>query len=154
MVALSGIPMRIWPVILDSKPNYLHERDPRASLLTAPLGVQSVLEYLLSALAPITENSPVVIAPDLTDDEYDQWIRQISPSAQVVRRPAAFSAALAKAELSDALLYVDPRWTAVDTAQLTHLTREHYVEPRVSHHLVVFEKKSNWQGFTNGYKRL
>jgi lipopolysaccharide/colanic/teichoic acid biosynthesis glycosyltransferase len=132
--------MRIWPVILDSKPNYLHERDRRASLLTAPLGFQSVLEYLMKALAPITENPPIIIAPDPTDQDYDTWIREISPSALVVRRSAAFAAALAKAELSDALLYLDPRWTAVDASQLTQLVRQHLTEPRVSHHLVAFEK--------------
>jgi lipopolysaccharide/colanic/teichoic acid biosynthesis glycosyltransferase len=128
--------MRIWPVILDWKPGYMHSR----ALLAAPLGFKTVLEHLAAALAAITENPPIVITSDASGNDYETWLREACPGAEVVRRPAMFVSALAKSELSDALLYVDPRWTTMNASQLARLVREHMAEPRVSHHLVAFER--------------
>jgi lipopolysaccharide/colanic/teichoic acid biosynthesis glycosyltransferase len=132
--------MRIWPVILDSQPSYLHGRGRSASLLLAPLGTSVLVEHLVSALAGVTENKPLIVAADDADASYGDWVRALCPTAQVVGTADEFAEALASHELSDALLIVDPRCMPVHGFQFSELVRHHTAEPRISHHLVAFEQ--------------
>jgi lipopolysaccharide/colanic/teichoic acid biosynthesis glycosyltransferase len=109
------------------------------SLLLAPLGTTTLIEYLLSSFAPITGNAPMVLSPSGADGEYRRWVHSACPTARVVGAPGEFAEALADSELSDAYLVVDPRCLPVRDFQLSALMRHYAVESRVAHHLVAFE---------------
>jgi lipopolysaccharide/colanic/teichoic acid biosynthesis glycosyltransferase len=131
--------MRIWPVLLDSQPSYLHGRGQSSSLLLAPLGKSVLIEHLTAALAQITENPPLIVASEDADERYEEWMHALAPNARVVTTPQHFGDAMAGHELSDALVFLDPRCMPVRGLQLTSLLRQHTAEPRIAHHLVAFE---------------
>ncbi len=132
--------MRIWPVILDSQPTYLNGRGRSASLLLAPLGAGVLIEYVAAALARITDNPPLVVTGKEAGPEYVEWVRALCPRAHVVTTADEFADAVAPHELSDALLFIDPRCLPVHGLQLSDLVGHHTAEPRVAHHLVAFER--------------
>jgi lipopolysaccharide/colanic/teichoic acid biosynthesis glycosyltransferase len=131
--------MRIWPVILDSQPSYLHGRGRSSSLLLAPLGKSVLIEHLAAAIALVTDNAPVIVASEDVDERYDEWMHALYPKAKVVTTPQHFSDALAGHELSDAVLFIDPRCMPIRGLNLGALLRQHAAEPRIAHHLVAFE---------------
>jgi lipopolysaccharide/colanic/teichoic acid biosynthesis glycosyltransferase len=132
--------MRIWPVILDSQPSYLHGRGRSSSLLLAPLGRTVLVEHLAAELAQVTDNPPLIVASeDAVDERYAEWIHALCPKAKVATTGEEFADALAGHELSDAVLFIDPRCLPVRGLQLAQLLKHHIAEPRVSHHLVAFE---------------
>jgi lipopolysaccharide/colanic/teichoic acid biosynthesis glycosyltransferase len=131
--------MRIWPVVLDSQPSYLHGRGKSSSLLLAPLGTSVLIEHLSASFAQVTDNPPLIVAFGDVDERYADWMHALCPKAQVVTTPQMFLDALAGHELSDALLFVDPRCMPVRGLHLSQLLRHHSAEPRVAHHLVAFE---------------
>ena len=132
--------MRIWPVVIDSQPSYLHGEGRSASLLLAPLGQDVLIERLARALTRITSNPPLVLASPGAVTDYTEWIKGACPNAHVIRTPHEFAEALAGHELSDVLLFVDPRCLPTQRRSFSHLVRHHILEPRVSHHLVAFER--------------
>ena len=132
--------MRVWPVILDSQPAYLRGTGRGGSLLLVPFGTNVLLEHVHAAIRLVTTNSPVVVAPEGADPAYADWIHALCPSAQVVRSAEQLAAVVATHELSDALLFVDPRCMPVQPTGFTPLLRQHALEPRASHHLVAFEQ--------------
>lgn len=131
--------MRIWPVILDSQPAYLHGRGKSSSLLLAPLGHSVLIEHLAAALAQITDNAPLIVAAEDRDERFDEWVHALYPKANVITAPQQFADAMAGHELSDAVLFIDPRCMPVRGLQLGNLLRQHAAESRVAHHLVAFE---------------
>jgi lipopolysaccharide/colanic/teichoic acid biosynthesis glycosyltransferase len=131
--------MRVWPIIIDSQPPYVEGGGPAASLLLAPFGTSVLVEYVAAAVRLVTDNAPVVVAPGGADPEYAARIQALCPKAQVLSRTDDISAALSGHELSDALLFVDPRCTPVEGLGLRQLMQHHTAEPRVAHHLVAFE---------------
>jgi lipopolysaccharide/colanic/teichoic acid biosynthesis glycosyltransferase len=131
--------MRIWPVILDSRPLYIRGGGRGASLLFAPLGTQTVLAHSLASVGLITDNPPVVLPQKEVDSEYRCWVQAVCPGASVVGTPAELVDAFESHELSDAFLIVDPRCLPVDDFQLSALMRQYAADPRVAHHLVAFE---------------
>ncbi len=131
--------MRIWPVILDSQPEYLRGRGRSRSLLLAPVGRSTLVEHLLRSLSSPAENAPVVASPANAGSEYRGWIQAVSPAAKVVDDPQQFIHAFAGIELSDAFLVIDPRCLATNDSQLSRLMRQYATEPQVAHCLVAFE---------------
>ena len=97
--------MRVWPIILDSRPAYLRGAGRSESLLLAPIGARTVIEELLSALAPITENPVVVLSTTGADTGYRSWIHAVCPTARVAGPPGEFTDAVESHELSDAFRY-------------------------------------------------
>src|SRR3954464_6692829 len=132
--------MRIWPVILDSQPSYLQGRGRSGSLLLAPRGTSILLRELLAALRSVTDNPPLVVAPHDADSQYEEWIEALAPGAVVARTAAQLSDSVISHELSDTLLFVDPRCMPAQGYRFAPLVRHHSAEPRVSHHLVAFER--------------
>jgi lipopolysaccharide/colanic/teichoic acid biosynthesis glycosyltransferase len=131
--------MRVWPVIVDSQPAYVRGRGRSASLLFAPLGSLTLLEHVLASLGPITGNAPVVVSPTEADSEYRRWVHAVCPTARVAGSPGELADAFESHELSDAVLMIDPRCLPIRDFQLSALMRHYAAEPRVAHHLVVFE---------------
>lgn len=131
--------MRVWPVFIDSHPEYLGDHGRSASLLLSPLGTRTVIEHLGTWVEPITERAPIVLSTANFDPAYDQWIAAAYPRARVLKGAEAVSDAVAAFELSDVLLVIDPRCLPVASGPLASLV-EHYAEdPRVCQHLVAFE---------------
>jgi lipopolysaccharide/colanic/teichoic acid biosynthesis glycosyltransferase len=132
--------MKLWPVILDSQPGYLQGRGRSGSLLFAPLGTGVLIEHLTAALSELTDNPPLIVAREDAERQYTEWIHAICPRAKVVATPEALAESLAGHELSDALLFVDPRCMPSQGFLFGPLLRQHQLEPRIAHHLVAFEK--------------
>jgi lipopolysaccharide/colanic/teichoic acid biosynthesis glycosyltransferase len=130
--------MRIWPVILDSQPEYL-KGTVGPSILLAPIGTSTLVEHLLSALGPISGNPPVVLAPTEANAEYRRSMHAVCPTARVIGEPEEFGQAFPCCELSDAFLIVDPRCLTLADSGLATLVHEYSAEPRVAHSLVAFE---------------
>jgi lipopolysaccharide/colanic/teichoic acid biosynthesis glycosyltransferase len=130
--------MRIWPIIIDSQPSYLNGATS-TSLLLAPFGANTLAEQVVAALAPITANPPVVLAPSLADPGYAAALQAICPEVRVATGASEITDALSTHELSDALLIVDPRHMPVGGFEFSELMHHHSAEPRVAHHLVAFE---------------
>jgi lipopolysaccharide/colanic/teichoic acid biosynthesis glycosyltransferase len=127
--------MRVYPVIIDSQPEYLR----RGSLLFAPLGTGTVLETVLSSLEGVTGNAPAVIAPPQHDASYADALRAIAPGATVIRSPEDLEETFVGSELSDAFLIVDPRCFPVRSENLASLMDAYASETRLAHHLVAFD---------------
>jgi lipopolysaccharide/colanic/teichoic acid biosynthesis glycosyltransferase len=134
--------MKVWPVIIDSQPSYLRGRGRSGSLLLAPVGTSVLIEHVAASLAAITDNAPLVVAPEQSDERYGEWVRSLCPKAQVVDSPEAYADALAHHELSDALLFIDPRCMPMLGFEFSQLVSLYTAEPRVSHHLVAFDRGS------------
>lgn len=132
--------MRVWPVILDSQPGYLRGAGRGGSLLLVPFGTSILLEHVTAAVRMAATNHPVVVAPEGADPAYGDWIRALCPTAQVVRSAEELASVVATHELSDAILFVDPRCMPVQPTGYSHLLQQHTLEPRSSHHLVAFEQ--------------
>jgi lipopolysaccharide/colanic/teichoic acid biosynthesis glycosyltransferase len=139
VVAIPGSTVRIWPVLLDSRPEYLRLAGADASLLLAPLGTGLVIDYLRAALQPITRNAPIVLRPGTADPDYVERISDAYPSAIVTGTSDERIEAFLPHEPSDALLIVDPRCLPVEELNLSELVRHFMSEVRAAHHLVAFE---------------
>ena len=111
--------MRIWPVILDSQPAYLRATADSASLVSSPIGANTLLEHLIAWLEPITRRTPLVVSDDAD-----------SPIAELA----------ATCELSDALLIVDARYVPVHAAEYSRLAQRFLADRLVAHHLVAMER--------------
>jgi lipopolysaccharide/colanic/teichoic acid biosynthesis glycosyltransferase len=132
--------MKIWPVLLDSQPAFLSGRGRSASLLLAPLGAHTLLEYLRACLEPVTRNAPLIVPLTFPEREYSDWVKSVSSSARVAVTPQGVADTVANFELSDALLIVDPRCLPIRALDFSSLVAHYSAEPRISHHLVSFKK--------------
>lgn len=130
--------MRIWPILIDSRPAYLRGHGRSGSLLLSPMGTSTVLEHVIASLGPIGE-PPVVLLHEPAHVDYRQWVQAAAPAGRIVERVEELAEAFPGAELSDAFLIVDPRCLPVEDSQISVLIRLHAAEPRVAHHLVAFD---------------
>lgn len=130
--------MRIWPVIIDSHPDYLGRHDD-GSLLLAPLGGSIVASHVRGWLGSATRNPPVVISPGQRSAGYEERIREIWPDVQIVHSPNACIDVVGGFEPSDALLIVDPSTLPIRGVELEELVEQYAAEPRAAHHLVALE---------------
>jgi lipopolysaccharide/colanic/teichoic acid biosynthesis glycosyltransferase len=132
--------MKIWPVLLDSRPAYLGAHGRSSSLLLCPLGTRTLLELLCEWLTEITSRPPLVLPCVANDADYASWIRDVSSTARVMASPHTLAEVIATCELSDALLMVDPRCLPLRGHEFSLLARRYSEDPRVSNNLVAFEQ--------------
>src|SRR3954471_14502333 len=101
--------MRLWPILLDSRPACLRQSGSQ-SLLELPLGTATLLEHLAAWLEPITKNSPVVLAhaDSAGDTHQPERLRALCPKVQTVYGPSQAVDAMGGHEPSDALIILDP----------------------------------------------
>ena len=125
--------MKLWPVILDSQPGYLQGRGRSGSLLFAPLGTGVLIEHLTAALSELTDNPPLIVARQDAERQYTEWIHALCPRAKVVATAEAFAESMAGHELSDALLFIDPRCMPSHGFLFGPLLRQHELEPALVH---------------------
>jgi lipopolysaccharide/colanic/teichoic acid biosynthesis glycosyltransferase len=131
--------MRIWPIVIDSEPDYLTGEGFRTSLLLVPLGPVAVLDHVRSCIASVTRNAITIVAPADTGSERVNQLTTACPTACVVSSGDELTDRISRCEPSDVLLILDPRCLPVGDLEISRLTREHAASPRVAHHLVAFE---------------
>ncbi len=98
-----------------------------------------MLGQLRELIAPITRDVPLVIAGSATDPAYPSWIQAAAPDVRVGITSAQVADEVSNYELSDALLIIDPRCLPLRVQDIRTSSGTTSAEPRVSHHLVVFE---------------
>jgi lipopolysaccharide/colanic/teichoic acid biosynthesis glycosyltransferase/carbonic anhydrase/acetyltransferase-like protein (isoleucine patch superfamily) len=131
--------MRIWAILLDSRPAYLAGSD--TSLLLLNLATGTLAEQLATWAKPLTRKAPLVFPPAGGErpSDYAERIAAVCANAQVVDGPGACMDALAGCEPSDVLLLLDAACLPTDAADLEPLLRRYAAEPRIAHHLIAFE---------------
>ena len=102
--------MRLYPIVLDSRPPYLRDSGCTLSLLLMPLGAGTLLGHVRERLASLNRNEPTIVPSFPTDLTYEAAIRGVCPTAEAVLPAAQFGNRIANYEPSDWLLIVDPRW--------------------------------------------
>ena len=132
--------MKIWPVLLDSQLTYLGGGERGGSLLLAPLGSHTLLEYLGTCLESVTRNPPLVVGLDSAETSYGDRVRSISQRCRIAVTHDEVADTIANLELSDALLIIDPRCLPIRAVEFSTLVAQYSAEPRMSHHLVSFKK--------------
>ena len=130
--------MKVWPVLLDSEPEYLGSPTTGVSLLFMPLGEDSLGAHLCREVERITADTVTIVAPAGARANYRTRMSEVAPGATVATTLEELGAVLAGVETSDLLLFIDPRCFATDTTQLKQLTEAGLANPRVARHLVAF----------------
>lgn len=102
--------MKVWPVLLDSTPEYLNDAIGGRTLLMTPIGRERLLDTLVHELDEVAADSPIIFATQGVTPAYHARITALAPAGTLVVDSArALSDALAPAETSDQLLFLDPR---------------------------------------------
>jgi lipopolysaccharide/colanic/teichoic acid biosynthesis glycosyltransferase len=127
--------VRTFPVFLDSCPRYLRDGGRTASLLLAPLGTSTVIDFMSSQFVSAGRGPTVLTTFDPTD-AYDEAVREACPSVEAVLPAREFTRRLAAYEPSDCLLVVDPRLFPEDGMAPEMLLRRPVYDHRWVRHLV------------------
>ena len=130
--------MRVWPVLLDSTPDYMSGFAHHGSLLSTPLGAELLVSRLCRQLRAVTPVSPTILSSQDADDIYRARITAACPRSSIVQTTEALAAALAPATFSDVLLFVDPRCLPAHDSALASLNG-FFAARQVAHHLVAAE---------------
>jgi lipopolysaccharide/colanic/teichoic acid biosynthesis glycosyltransferase len=131
--------MRLFPVLIDSRPAYLSGSSESISLLLAPLGAGSILGYLDSCVATVSHSAPIVLSAFETDPAYEKAVRRACPRVGGVIPAASFGQHLASYEPSDWLLIADPRCFPAAGFDPKGLLDDTEHDPRWARHLVALE---------------
>jgi lipopolysaccharide/colanic/teichoic acid biosynthesis glycosyltransferase len=102
--------VRLYPVLLDSRPSYLRGLGGASSLLLMPLGAGTLLSHLHERLSSLNRNEPVVMPTFPPDPAYDAGIRAACPTIEAIVHTGELGNRLTMLEPSDWLLIIDPRW--------------------------------------------
>ncbi|MEP6915251.1 MAG: hypothetical protein ABJC89_06370, partial [Acidobacteriota bacterium] len=133
--------MRLWPILLDSQPEFLRGATHGTSLLRMTLGAGPVVTHLDRWLRPITRLPLTVVAPSsLGIDLYTRQLREACPSVARVCSAESFADLLADLDMSDAVLLIDPACLPFSEADISRLLERHDLERGVSHHLVAYDR--------------
>lgn len=129
----------IFPVILDSRPEFLRQRAGSASLLLAHVGTATLLEHVASRLGRLSDAAPAVVAQFADEPGYAEALRAKLPRLRAVVGAHAFRDWLVGCEPSDFLLLIDPRCFPVDGMEDNILLRHPAADPRWARHLVALD---------------
>lgn len=130
--------MKVWPVLLDSEPEYLGSPTTGVSLLFTPIGGTSLVARLCRDIEQITADMPTIVAPANARANYRTRMHDVCPGTTITTTLDELAGVFAGVETSDLLLFIDPRCFATDSAQLKELTEAGLANPRVARHLVAF----------------
>ena len=130
--------MKVWPVLLDSRPDYFGVSSTEATLLGAPLGRTQLGATLVQELRSIGCRVPTVVAPAGASQTYRERLKGIAPGATVVTSTRELADVLMQAEASDLVLLIDPRCLPVSGWQLPVLLAAASEKPRMAQHLVAY----------------
>lgn len=130
--------MKVWPVLLDAEPTYLGRSATGVSLLGAPMGRGLLVSQLCEQIERVTSEPPTIVVPHGVSDENRALLAQACPAAVIATSARALADSLAGAEMSDVLLFVDPRCLPVDSDQLVTMMASAAAQPQVARHLVAY----------------
>ena len=130
--------MKVWPVLLDSKPDYLGSSSAEATLLGVPLGRTLLVSLLCEELAGVAAGPPTLVAPPGASSDYRTRLHGLVPGANVVHSARELNDVLQGVETSDLLLFVDPRCLPFGGWQLSSLLAAAVDTPRMARHLVAY----------------
>lgn len=133
----------IFPVILDSRPEFLGDAADTRSLLLAHVGARTLLECLADRLRRVSDAAPSVLADFAHERAYVEGLRSQAPGLREVVKTRDFRSWLAGCEPSDFLLLVDPRCFPVDGFEDQLVLRHPGVDPRWAHHLVAMDRSAS-----------
>jgi len=133
--------MRIVPVLLDSRPEYLSSGPEAPSLLLLPLGTGTVFSHLQSRLATACRGEVTVLTSFEIGPQYEAALRGAGP-LEAVLRAEDFGSRLDRYEPSDWLLLADPRCLPSDGLDVGDLVEELATDPGWVRHLVALEGTS------------
>ncbi len=100
------------------------------------MGRGLLVTQLLEQLRRMPTDAPTIVAPADVDAQYVDSLREACPGVNIVTSASALSRALASAEPSDLLLFVDPRCLPVNVAQLGAMVAEAAEHQQIARHLV------------------
>jgi lipopolysaccharide/colanic/teichoic acid biosynthesis glycosyltransferase len=127
--------LRTFPVFLDSCPPYLRRDGKPASLLLAPLGTSTLIDFIDSQVAS-GGRGPTVLSTFDPPDGYEEAIREACPGVEAVLPVQEFAQRLAAYEPSDCLLVIDPRLFPEEGLAPDLLLRRPVYDHRWVRHLV------------------
>ena len=134
--------MKIFPVVLDSRPAYLAGGSAPGSLLLMPLGVSTVLDHIHRGLQDLQQRKVTVVPTFEPTPAYEQAVRAACADADVVVYAADLSGHLSTYEPSDWLLMIDPRCFPAAGLSLAPLFDGLAASPRWVRHLVALEQNA------------
>jgi len=100
--------MSVYPFIIDSQPSYLPVGPTPASLLTAPLGIGTLMNYVLCMIRPIIDNPITVLTTFQPSREYRNSLSRKDGMVRDVIHAAEFEDRVLGLESSDQLFVIDP----------------------------------------------
>jgi lipopolysaccharide/colanic/teichoic acid biosynthesis glycosyltransferase len=101
--------LRAYAILLDSRPDYLRDACRPASLLLAPLGPATVLQYLSGCVSSVGSRELTIAAAFEPEPDYERRIRDSGVRVDAIVPARALAARIADYEPSDWLMLVDPR---------------------------------------------
>ena len=130
--------MKIWPVLLDSRPPYFGRSSCDETLLGAPIGRESLVARMCRHIAAVTLDAPPIVAPPGVSSEYRARMMALCPNATVVTTSRELARLLISAETADFLLFVDPRCLPLSRSPLLPLVASENDQTRMARHLVAY----------------
>lgn len=131
--------MRLYPVVLDSRPSYLRGLGGASSLLLMPLGDGTLLSHMHERLAALNRNEPVVMPTFPCDPAYEAGIRAACPTVEAIVHTGDLGNRLTMLEPSDWLLIVDPRWFPAGGLDVSTLLDDLDDGPHWARHQIALE---------------
>jgi lipopolysaccharide/colanic/teichoic acid biosynthesis glycosyltransferase len=130
--------VKVFAILLDTRPEYVARESGTGSLLMAPLGPVSVLRYLAARLA-VLDHASLAVAPDFEPDaEYHRRLAAAGIRPELVLPAGELLSRIADYEPSDWLVVVDPRCVPARGFMRGALALDND-GPRRARHLVVLE---------------
>jgi lipopolysaccharide/colanic/teichoic acid biosynthesis glycosyltransferase len=130
--------VKVFPVVLDSRPPYLGRSAP-GSLLLMPLGRGTLLEHIHDGLRDVRRQKLTVVPAFEPTPAYEEAIRAACAGVDAVVYAAELAGHLSNYEPSDWLLMVDPRCFPAAGLSFEPLFEELATGPRWVRHLVALE---------------
>ena len=101
--------MRVFPVLIDTRPPYMDSGSVPTSLLLSPLGSSTLLGYFQEALEEVSQNPVTILTSFEPTRGYEALLRRTSDRIENIMPAASFRAQLSTVEPSDWLLIADSR---------------------------------------------
>ncbi|HVQ29951.1 MAG TPA: sugar transferase [Vicinamibacteria bacterium] len=131
--------MRVFPVLIDTKPPYLEGGADPTSLLLAPVGSSTLVGQFGASFSEVSRNPLIVLTAFEPSPGYEEALRSAYKSIDYVLPAQDFRARLSSFEPSDWLLLADARRVPARGLDFAGLLREIGNDPRRVRHQVALE---------------
>ena len=133
--------MKLFPVLLDSRPGYLGRSAP-GSLLLMPLGRSTLLDHIHTELRQVRREKLTVVAAFEPTPAYEKAVHAACGGVDSVVYAAELGGHLSTYEPSDWLLMIDPRCYPVSGLWLEPLLDGLTASPQWVRHLLALENNA------------